>query len=36
MSLHKLTMIAAGNMALQADDAEIADTYFSKIKDKEQ
>ena len=34
-SLYQLAILAAGNAALQADKVEMADTYFSKIKDKE-
>ena len=34
-SLHQLVMIAAGNVALQADDTVVAETYFSKIKDRD-
>ena len=33
-SLHQLAMIAAGNAALQADDAGMAEKCFSKIKDR--
>ena len=35
-SLYQLAILAAGNEALQADKVEVADTYFSKIKDREQ
>ena len=33
-SLHQLAMIAAGNAALQTDDAGLAEKCFSKLKDR--